>query len=60
MSNKKEEQLYLKEDLIKHSKELTGYNEDVAIGALLNCKKNELSIDEFNTEIKTFLKKEVK
>jgi len=60
MSNKKEEQLYLKEDLIKHSKELTGYSEDVAIGALLSCKKNELSIDEFNTEIKTFLKKEVK
>ena len=46
--------------LIPSSKELTGYSEDVAIGALLNCKKNELSIDEFNTEIKTFLKKEVK
>lgn len=52
--------LYPKEDLIGCSYALTGYKREVAVGALFNCEKNEMTKDEFKNYINEFLKKGVK
>lgn len=54
-----QEELYPVQDLIENCEVLTGYRKEVAVGALFNCDKNELSKKEFEGRIKKFLGKKV-
>lgn len=54
-----QEELYPIQDLIEHCEALTGYKKEVAVGALFNCGKEEMSKKEFKGRIKKFLGKEV-
>lgn len=53
------EELYQVKDLIENCKALTGYRKEVAVGALFNCEKAEMSKKEFEGRIKNFLGKKV-
>lgn len=55
----KQEEKYSKEDFLKNSEAL-GYKKEVVVGALFNCKKEELTKVEFEKAIKEFLEREVK
>lgn len=50
---------YLTEDLIENSKALTGYEKEVAVGALFNCNEKELTKDAFKKVVENFLRKKV-
>lgn len=52
--------LYPIEDLIGCSEALTGYKKEVAVGALFNCNKKEMTKDEFKITVTEFLKRKVK
>lgn len=52
--------VYPIEDLIGCSYALTGYKREVAVGALFNCDKKEMTKDEFKNYVNAFLNKEVK
>lgn len=60
VSSKNDDTKYPIKDLIENSKALTGQGKQVAVGALFNCKEEELTKDEFKKKIDEFLKKEVK
>lgn len=53
------EELYQLKDLIENCEALTGYKKEVAVGALFNCGKEEMSQKEFQGRIKKFLGKKV-
>lgn len=46
--------------LKSNSKELVGYPEEVAEGALFESKQKEMTVDEFRKAVEAFLAKEVK
>lgn len=52
--------VYPIEDLIGCSYALIGYKREVAVGALFNCDKKEMTKDEFKNYVNAFLNKEVK
>lgn len=52
-------QKYKVEVLRQNCKELTGYQQEVADGALFNSRRKEMTIDEFKRLIGRFLKKEI-
>lgn len=52
--------LYPVADLIENCEALTGHKKYVVVGALLNCKKIEMSKDEFIEIVENFLKRSVK
>lgn len=54
-----QEELYPVEDLIENCEALTGYKKEVAVGALFNCGKEEMSRKEFEGRIKNFLGRKV-
>ena len=56
---KTQEETYDVQDLIDNCKAL-GYRREVVAGALLGCKKIEMTKTEFETTIKNFLGKKVK
>lgn len=51
---------YSIKDLTENSKALTGHKREVAVGALFNCKENELTKKEFKDLVDKFLKRKVK
>ncbi|BDR81022.1 hypothetical protein [Clostridium tetani] len=53
------EELYLIKDLMENCEALTGYRKEVAVGALFNCGKEEMTKKEFEGRIKNFLGKKV-
>lgn len=53
------EDIYSIQDLIENCEALTGYKKEVAVGALFNCGKEEMSKKEFQGRIKNFLGKKV-
>lgn len=55
-----QEETYPVKDLIENCKALTGYKKEVAIGALFNCEKQQITKKEFQGRIKNFLGKKVK
>lgn len=54
-----QEELYPVQDLIENCEALTGYKKEVAVGALFNCEKKEMTKKEFQGRIKNFLGKKV-
>jgi hypothetical protein len=54
-----QEELYPVQDLINACEALTGYKKEVAVGALFNCGKEEMSKKEFEGRIKNFLGRKV-
>ncbi|CBZ04125.1 hypothetical protein EXN25_05630 [Clostridium botulinum] len=54
-----QEELYPVQDLIENCEALTGYRKEVAVGALFDCGKEEMSKKEFEGRIKKFLGKKV-
>lgn len=54
-----QEELYPIQDLIDNCEALTGYKKEVAVGALFNCGKEEMSKKEFKGRIENFLGKKV-
>lgn len=57
---KPEEHLYALDELIRNCEAITGHKKEVAQGALFDCKKEKITKAEFETKVKTFLKKGVK
>jgi len=55
-----QEELYPVKDLINNCEALTGYKKEIAVGALFDCEKKELTKEEFKDKIKVFLKRKVK
>lgn len=55
-----EEDAYPIQDLIENCEALTGYKKEIAVGALFNCEKQEMTKKEFGERIKNFLGKKVK
>lgn len=53
------EELYSLKDLIENCEALTGYKREVAVGALFNCEKQQITKKEFQGRIKNFLGKKV-
>jgi len=58
-TNVVKEQLYLIQELIENCEALTSYKKEVAVGALFDCGKEEMSKKEFEGRIKNFLVKKV-
>lgn len=54
-----QEELYPIKDLIEYCEALTDYKKEVAVGALFNCGKTEMTKEEFKGRIKNFLGKKV-
>ncbi|ACO86770.1 MULTISPECIES: hypothetical protein [Clostridium] len=54
-----QEELYPVQDLIENCEALTGYRKEVAVGALFDCGKEEMTKKEFEGRIKKFLGKKV-
>lgn len=55
-----QEDAYPIQDLIENCEALTGYKKEIAVGALFNCEKQEMTKKEFGESIKNFLGKKVK
>lgn len=55
-----QEELYPVQDLINNCEALTGYKKEIAVGALFDCKKKQLTKEEFKDKIKVFLERKVK
>lgn len=58
--SKKNISLYPIQDLIDNCEALTKHKKHVVVGALFNCKKTEMSKDEFIEIVENFLKRSVK
>lgn len=58
-TNVVKEELYPIQELIENCEALTGYKKEVAVGALFDCSKEEMSKKEFEGRIKNFLVKKV-
>ncbi|NME95360.1 hypothetical protein HF847_05050 [Clostridium cochlearium] len=54
-----QEEVYSVQDLINACEALTGHKKEVAVGALFNCGKKEMSKKEFKGRIENFLGKKV-
>ncbi|AJD27005.1 hypothetical protein G8E05_06475 [Clostridium botulinum] len=54
-----QEELYPVQDLIENCEALTGYRKEVAVGALFDCGKEEMTKKEFEGRIKNFLERKV-
>lgn len=54
-----QDELYTVQDLIENCEALTGYKKEVAVGALFNCNKDNMTKKEFKGRIKNFLAKKV-
>ena len=57
---KKSVSLFPIQDLIDNCEALTKHKKHVVVGALFNCKKTEMSKDEFIETVESFLKRSVK
>ncbi|APQ76066.1 hypothetical protein [Clostridium botulinum] len=53
------EETYPIKDLIENCEALTGYRKEVAVGALFDCGKEEMTKKEFKGRIKNFLERKV-